>query len=184
MSIYMIKCKTSEDCYIGSTTNIKRRIQEHKYLTKNLTKKGMPVHRFLRDNGGWDNFEFSILEENCDNLRETEQAYIETIESTLNANRASIDKKTFLEQRIKAWHKKRENPEVKKEMDRIQRIAVDKWRFANPDIVKKYKDKYNKLAFTCECGEENVNRNHMSRHRSSEKHKKNVLMNTHGTEGS
>lgn len=150
MSVYMIKCKTSEDCYIGSTVNIKRRLKEHKYRSKNDTN---PLYQFIRNNGCWDNFEFSILEENCIKLKETEQAYIETIESTLNTNRASIDYKTHLA---------------------LGLIHSKKWRLNNPDIVKKYKDKYNKWTLTCECGEENVNRNHMSRHRSSYRHKKKV----------
>ena len=56
MSVYMIYKDGCDDCYIGSTTNIKDRIKTHKSrCNKPETLHGkFRLYNFIRDNGGWD----------------------------------------------------------------------------------------------------------------------------------
>ena len=57
--IYRIYCKDEniKDCYIGSTKCFIDRFNFHKNLIiKNLNYYKYEVYQFIRDNGGWDNF--------------------------------------------------------------------------------------------------------------------------------
>ena len=59
--IYKISCKdeTISDIYIGHTTNFENRKLKHKQRSiKGSTK----LYEFIREHGGWDNFEMIILE--------------------------------------------------------------------------------------------------------------------------
>ena len=63
--IYKIYCKNNEikDCYIGSTGNIKTRIQVHKYScnNENSEKYNQYKYVYIRENGGFNNWDFKIL---------------------------------------------------------------------------------------------------------------------------
>ena len=63
--IYKIYCKNNEikDCYIGSTGNIKTRIQVHKYScnNENSEKYNQYKYVYIRENGGFDNWNYDIL---------------------------------------------------------------------------------------------------------------------------
>lgn len=63
--IYMIKCKdpSIKDFYIGSTSDLKNRMNQHKTDCKRSTLK---LYRFIREHGGWNNWEFITLYENRD----------------------------------------------------------------------------------------------------------------------
>lgn len=58
--IYKLCCKDHmiEDIYIGSTTNVVKRRQQHKQRCTNPKCKDYNAHtcQFIRDNGGWDNW--------------------------------------------------------------------------------------------------------------------------------
>jgi predicted GIY-YIG superfamily endonuclease len=59
--IYMISCKdeTVTDVYIGHTTDfVKRKFDHMKYSSSNPRK----VYEFIRSNGGWSNWDMTILE--------------------------------------------------------------------------------------------------------------------------
>lgn len=77
--VYKIKCLEDNMIYIGSSKNIKRRWQAHKYELR----KGNHANMFLQE--GWDkhgekNFEFSILEECPEEDRfELEQGYLNNL---------------------------------------------------------------------------------------------------------
>jgi hypothetical protein len=64
--IYKIFCKDEniQDIYIGSSINLHKRIILHKYHTNNSTSKSynFKVYKFIRDNGGWDNWCVEIIE--------------------------------------------------------------------------------------------------------------------------
>ena len=65
--IYKICCKdpTITDCYIGSTTNIIRRRSNHKSSCTCVgnSKYNYLIYTFIRENGGWDNFDLIAIEE-------------------------------------------------------------------------------------------------------------------------
>ncbi len=65
-TIYKLCCKdeTVTDCYIGSTHNLTTRIRSHKKRCINPNAQGhnIKIYKFIRENGGWTNWYFSILE--------------------------------------------------------------------------------------------------------------------------
>jgi hypothetical protein len=70
--LYIIKCKNLNilDCYIGHTTNWTKREEKHKYNSIWLNTK---LYRFIREHGGWDNFEMLGIElYPCNNKRQAE----------------------------------------------------------------------------------------------------------------
>lgn len=93
-TIYRVKCKTSDDCYIGVTNNYNQRMSQHKYESVNHSKK---LSTFIREHGGWDNFECEkIIEFNYTKPEEKhriERFYFDFYKPTLNTytpNRTSL----------------------------------------------------------------------------------------------
>jgi len=64
--IYKLVCKdvTVTDCYDGSTTSFTKRKCGHKTTCNNKASKdhNLPVYRFIRDNGGFDNWDMIEVE--------------------------------------------------------------------------------------------------------------------------
>ena len=76
--IYMIYCKDNNINYqyVGSTNNLERRKYNHKcrVMCETNEKHNLYVYRFIREHGGWDNWEFRVLEEYpCDTKRQLEE---------------------------------------------------------------------------------------------------------------
>jgi len=94
--IYKISCKdkTITDSYIGSTIDFYRRKQQHinNCNNKNDKHNNLKLYKFIRDNGGFDNWKFDILEElettDKFEMRDIERKYIEDKDnnSTLNSS--------------------------------------------------------------------------------------------------
>jgi predicted GIY-YIG superfamily endonuclease len=80
--IYLILCRLEniQDFYLGTTTNMYNRTTSHIN-----SKDKSYLYKFVKDNGGWDNFYFEVLE-NIDNEKmfETEGVYIELMKPSLN----------------------------------------------------------------------------------------------------
>jgi len=93
--IYKICCRdvSINDIYIGHTTNFTQRKQNHKSscCNENSNNYNLYVYKFIRENGGWDNWTMIQLEEhNCKNKREaeaTEHYWIEQLAAKLNSNK-------------------------------------------------------------------------------------------------
>ncbi len=84
--IYQIVCNNAPDqCYIGSTKNYIRRKREHK---KNSICKNTKLYETIREFGGWNNWEISVIEQiECDTslpARIREQFYIDQKKANLN----------------------------------------------------------------------------------------------------
>jgi predicted GIY-YIG superfamily endonuclease len=64
--IYKLCCKDPEitEIYVGSTTNFYRRKQKHKSTCNNSNDKGynLNIYQFIRDNGGWENWQMVEVE--------------------------------------------------------------------------------------------------------------------------
>ena len=92
--IYKICCKDPNitDIYIGSTTNMKNRKYQHKTVCNNpnANNYNLKVYEFIRNNGGWDNWDMILVEYvNCNSkqeLEKEERIVIELLKSTLNMN--------------------------------------------------------------------------------------------------
>lgn len=90
--IYKLCCKNPEikDEYIGSTTNISKRKQQHKTSCNNPNVKdyNYKVYQFIRENGGWENWSMVMVEDyKCENKLQAcqrERYWIETLKSSLN----------------------------------------------------------------------------------------------------
>ena len=99
--IYKIISKDLEikDVYVGSTTNLKKRIGVHKssYSSKNIYIYNRKIYLTMRKNGGWDNWEFIEIEKYpCLNKNEStlrEQYYCELLNATMNSQSANASNK-------------------------------------------------------------------------------------------
>ena len=112
--IYKITNIETNECYIGSSKDIKHRWSEHKRLSTWKQKNSKLYIAFQQY--GLDKFSFEIVEE-TDNLKEREQYYIDLLKPIYNDRRAhELDIERFKEYR-----------------------QTDKCKEAN----KKYRKKYN-----------------------------------------
>ena len=91
--IYKIKHNEDYDdlnIYIGSTTNFRGRKNQHKTCcnNENCRDYNYPIYKYIRDNGGWDQFVMVLIEEyscNCKNEKEIrERYYIDLLKPKLN----------------------------------------------------------------------------------------------------
>lgn len=155
--IYKICCKdlNIKDLYVGHTTNFTKRKYGHKYRCNNENDKfyNFNVYRFIRDNGGWDNWEMIEIEKfACQDENEAkakERYWIEKLFCTLNKY---IPLRTIKEYR--ETHKK-EKAETNV-----------KYRLKNKEILKEKKGKL----CTCEICGVIYTHNHKSRHEKSKFH--------------
>jgi hypothetical protein len=60
-TIYKLFKIHSNDCNVGKTRNINKRMALHKYYCKISTYK---LYNFMRANGGFEDFQYEILETN------------------------------------------------------------------------------------------------------------------------
>ena len=90
--IYKIQCKdlNIRDIYVGHTTCYYQRRRLHKSTCYNKNAKGyhFKIYRTIRENGGWEKWDMTILENYpCDNIydaRQRERYWIEELSSSLN----------------------------------------------------------------------------------------------------
>ena len=81
--------------YVGITNKFSTRKSHHKKCTTNRTSKvyHRRLYRYIRENGGWDNFTIEPIEEfECETRGEgllREQYWIDLIKPTLNKNRTT-----------------------------------------------------------------------------------------------
>ena len=94
--IYVIFCRDRAimDLYIGSTTNFRQRKSKHKTESKNRGgKKQAKVYNFIREHGGWDNWDIMIIEKfPCNYSHELlarEMYWQELLKSSLNSGTPS-----------------------------------------------------------------------------------------------
>jgi hypothetical protein len=152
---YKIICKNENVNFVynGHTKNYDRRIQSHKNWCKNKCKNyNNKIYQIIRENGGFDNFEFIILEthyvENIIEARERERYWFDTLQSNMNTQvpNRTLEEYYKTEQR-KVYQQNREKTEHRVE----------------------YKKKYIKLKMTCECGSIFTKVN-LSQHLKTKKH--------------
>ena len=127
-AVYKITNTVTGDCYIGSSKDVKRRWAEHKCPS---SWKRFPNYQLYKDiqKYGVDNFDFQILEVvEQEELKVTEQKFIETLKPTYNDIRANG--RDF--ERYKEYQKE----------------------YEKTDKRKKYKKKYNKEYSKTEKGKE------------------------------
>ena len=118
-AVYRITNTVTEDFYIGSSKNVKKRWTEHKCKSK---WKECPNSQLYHDmqKYGVENFVFEVLEEvEIDKLKEAEQHYIELLKPTYNSCNAkglNIERRKETQRKAqKKYHKTDKYKEAQKE---------------------------------------------------------------------
>lgn len=136
--IYKLCCKDTQikDEYIGSTTCKDRRKNQHKTHCNNSSEKNKDynrqVYKFIRENGGWNNWDMVVIEEYpCDNriqLLQRERYWMEIRNSTLNTDIPIGDMKKYYRNREKEKIKdcKRKYNNVIQELKTFEDITPQK----------------------------------------------------------
>ena len=195
--IYKILCKDKDitDCYVGSSCSPTSRKSAHKSSCNNENNKAynIPVYRFIRDHGGWNNWEFVIIEKYpCNDKTELvirERYWFEKLNTSLNGYYPQRKKKEYIEEnKEKIAQMKKEYYEENKEKFLLQQKEYyeenkekisqqhKEYREKNKEKIlqrhKEYREE-NKDKFTekvaCElCGFIGV-KHHLTRHKKSQK---------------
>jgi|SRR6056300_334975 hypothetical protein len=154
---YIYKLFYEDYCYIGSTTNLHKRLLLHKHQSKSY---GTKCYCMMRELGGFEKFNCEVLDTiMCDKetSKKFENFYILKEQPQLNSNRSFAtdeEKKQYLRE-----YKKRRNlvnPDYKKNENRIG--------------YERNKKHYNRLQ-PCACGKMVSPLNGFN-HRNTKKHKK------------
>jgi len=143
--IYKLVCKDLNitDCYVGHTTNFKQRKKSHKSSCNNQNRKqyNFNVYKFIRENGGWNNWNMiEIKKYPCNDKREAEaeeRRYYEQLNSNLNSQapfRTEDEKKEQRKEQSKKYNE--ENKDKKKEQN-------NNYREKNKEKIKEQSKKYN-----------------------------------------
>ncbi len=180
-TIYKIYCKDSsiKDCYVGSTKNLNNRKIKHKFSCNNPNSIGynIQLYNFIRENGGFDNFEFEEIEK-IDNINRfiRERYWIETFNSSLNIKIPTKNKKEHYEaNKDKILFQQKANRNVvdhknyckkyyHENKDKILHTSKEYYE-TNKDIIHNYRN----TKHICECGGSYTN-SQKARHFKSQKH--------------
>tara|TARA_R110000765_G_C18566440_1_gene564405 strand:- start:57 stop:551 length:495 start_codon:yes stop_codon:yes gene_type:complete len=149
--IYKICCKNLDvkEIYVGSTCNFTKRKGEHKKdsIFENRKNHNSKVYKFIRENGGFDNWDMVMIEEySCENkMQKTqrERYWCEELKSELNSNVPGRSKKESNE----AYRSQHRNQlcQYSKEYNEKNKEHRKKYREANKDkINQKRRELYHK----------------------------------------
>jgi len=161
---YRIVCKNLNilDCYIGHTTNFIKRKAKHKNAcnNENHTHYNYRIYNFIRDNGGWDNWDMVMIEQiKCDNLLEAckiERNYLEEYKANLNVN---LPMRTHEE--LKEYQKEYRNNNNEKMKEYKQQYYEN-----NKDKIK---ENYKKMIY-CDCCKKEIAKHNISTHFKTQTH--------------
>jgi len=173
--IYKLCCKNPEikDIYVGHTTDFTKRKYQHKSCCNNSSLKNynINVYKFIRDNGGWNNFDMVMIEQHsCENKLEAhkrERYWLETLNATLNIQ---IPSRTD-EEYDKNYRKKNREYIVerkKKYYDENKERFIEQKKKYYENNKKKINERRNKK-IVCECGCE-ITRGNILAHQQTNKH--------------
>ena len=147
---YKIVCKNLQvnQCYVGHTTNFIKRKNTHKNNCNNTNNKNHNnyLYKFIRENGGFDNFEMVLLQTvECKNRLEAlkqERQYIEELKATLNQINPHATDDDRTKQALDYNERKRQdrldNPNKYKERDQA------KYQNNKDVMCQKAKERYTK----------------------------------------
>lgn len=132
--IYKLCCldQSINDIYIGNTTNFTKRKNDHKTCCCNENSKeyNFKVYEFIRQHGGWENWQMIQIEEyNCNNKREAEARetyWMKELKSTLNS-RLSFQTAEERKQYLKEYAQKEYTKEYQKQYQ--QQYNQKKWQY-------------------------------------------------------
>jgi len=172
-----------EDEYVGKSGDFHIRKIAHKSVCNNVKSEGYnyEVYKFIRENGGYDNWDFEILETaNLENEKEAsnlERYWIEKLKPSLNKNLPAQTPEELAEynreynrEYCRIRHRqKMEDPEYRKENTE----TTKKWAVDNPEkaaALVAASQARGKEKITCVCGAIH-SRQGKSQHLKRETHK-------------
>ena len=106
-TVYKISHPDHQECYVGSTCNLKNRIYTHRSMSKISNNK---LYSFIKNTDDFNNFIFEILAEiKCTRLEllKLEKKFIELIKPELNTNTPYLTKEESLEKNNEYKKKKK-----------------------------------------------------------------------------
>ena len=146
--IYKIVCKdlNIKGCYVGQTTNFIKRKTQHKHSCNKEGNRQYDdyVYRFIRDNGGWNNWDMIQVEKypDCKDLNDAHQReryWIEHLNADLN-KQLNLSKKEYVDkhkdEKQKYDIKYREN-NLEKKKENHKKYYND-----NKERLKEYQKEY------------------------------------------
>jgi hypothetical protein len=147
--IYKIVCRdvSVTETYVGSTTDLRKRKACHKHdcNSPNCKQYHLFVYRFIRENGGFENWEIVLIEKAVDcsdspSLRARERYWMEYLQAGLNKQ---IPARTKSEWNEDNRDKIRENGKNYYKLNRDNRKeCVKKYNELNRDKIIEYQSKY------------------------------------------
>ena len=195
--IYKICCLDTsiKEVYIGSTTNFDQRKKQHKANCNSSKSKkyNLNVYKFIRENGGWNNFDMVLIEyypcETKLELEREERKILEQQDLTLNSCVPTRSKREWSEnnsekmieymkkyretnkEKIKEQRKEyyETNKEKKKEYYENNKEKKKEYYKNNKEKINERKKEYGAKKIKCMCGVE-VRRDNITQHRRTKKH--------------
>ena len=195
--LYKIYCndKNITKCYVGQTSNFKNRKNAHKKVCNdNKDKKYCSyLYIFIRENGGWDNWNMVPIEEYpCTNSIQSkirEQYWKDTLQAELNTNKCYAgvdtlcsDTKTYIKKYVEAnkeelQQKSKEyrenNKDVLSEKKKMFRKENNEYmKMKDKENYEKHKEKRkegNSKIDNCVCGS-TFKHSNFQNHKKSKKH--------------
>jgi hypothetical protein len=169
--IYKLCCKdlSITEAYVGHTTDMRKRKSNHKSRCNNIKDKkyNLNVYKFIRDNGGWDNWDMIEIERfeaiDGNDAKKRERYYIEELKATLNSEipiRTQKEREEYYINYSKKYHIIHKEEQAEKAL---------KYYHSNRDIINEKRNKNIKEKITCECGCE-ICKGYLLRHKQSKKH--------------
>jgi len=171
--VYRLSCKdtTIKECYIGSSINLRSRLQKHKHntLCETSNKHHLTVYRKIREFGNWDNWKCDVLE-TVDNPTRSELIALERKHYEDHIDTATLNSvycgRTPAEGK-KAW--KAKNPGYQQWYNDTHKEYLKEYYKEYYAENKEKLAEYYTTPTQCECGSI-VNRSGIARHRRTKKH--------------
>jgi len=152
---YKIVCKDEniKDCYVGKTTDLKRRWREHKKNcnNENRSEYNLKLYQFIRENDGWNNWNIIEIDKGEYDDKDSsirERYWFEELNANLNCKTPSRTRKEFSEEYYEK-NKEKINETCKEYRDNNKEILNEK--------------------VICECGCE-ITKKNLIRHKKTKKH--------------
>ncbi len=185
-TIYKLGCldiNKSHMFYIGGTTNLMNRKSAHYYSCRAKEKKNRTLYKFINENGGFNNFYFTILGtynlSSKAELHKKEEEFIRQYKPQLNMNHSYRTREEYVKENrdnirkinAKCYNKYREkNKQKRKESymknKEIQIASAKLYYLKNKEKM----DKIRKMKVTCLCGCK-IARTTVCDHRKTNKHR-------------
>lgn len=139
--IYKITCLDPKikDIYVGSTTSFRHRKSCHKIGCENPNNNHYNLYKsqFIREHGGWDNWEMILVEEypttSLRELQKREEELRKELGATLNTIRAYVTEEESKERQKEYDAKKIQDPEWREDYNRKR----NERRANNPEFREK-----------------------------------------------